>query len=444
MDGNQRVLVIEDDPAVRLGVVQALDLAGMPARGVGDAESALAALDSGFAGVVVSDVRLPGMDGLSLLAAVRGRDPEIPVILITGHGGISMAVQAIRDGAYDFIEKPFTSDRLADVVRRGLEHRRLVVENRRLKEQVLEQKSVFLLGDSPPVQHLRRMVAAIGPTEADVLIYGETGTGKEVLARALHAASGRSGEFVAINCAALPESVFESEIFGHEAGAFTGALKRRIGKIEHARGGTLFLDEIENMSPQLQVKLLRVLQERVVERLGSNQPITVDCRIVAASKADLKALSDAGEFRADLYYRLNVVCLELPPLRARKSDIPILAAHFLRQAAERYHVSPPAPGQPQLDQWLGQEWPGNVRELRNAVDRFCLGVIAAAPGTGAAGGSLTERVDRFERQLVEAALRESAGVVSTAAEALQIPRKTLHDRITRLGIDLDAFRGSGS
>ncbi len=433
-----RTLVIEDDPAVRLGVVQALELAGLPASGFERAEDALAGLDARFAGVVVSDVRLPGIDGLALLGEVMARDREIPVILITGHGGISMAVQAIRDGAYDFIEKPFTSDRLADVVRRGLAHRELVLENRRLKEQVLAKSALFMLGDSAPIAQLRRMVAAIGPTEADVLIYGETGTGKEVLARAVHAASGRSGEFVAINCAALPETVFESEIFGHEAGAFTGALKKRIGKIEHARGGTLFLDEIENMSPQLQVKLLRVLQERVVERLGSNQPIAVDCRIVAASKADLKALSDAGEFRADLYYRLNVVCLELPPLRERKGDIPLLAAHFLRQAAERYHLQPPAPGQAQLARWMAQDWPGNVRELRNAVDRFCLGV-ASAPAS-ALSGSLNERVARYERGLIEAALRDSQGRISVAAEQLQIPRKTLHDRIARLGIEPDELK----
>ncbi|MCB1900577.1 sigma-54-dependent transcriptional regulator [Cognatazoarcus halotolerans] len=437
-----QALVVEDDPVVCKGVLQALDLAGITARGFDRAESALALLDAGFGGVLVCDVRLPGMDGLACLAEVQRRDGEIPVILMTGHGGISMAVQAMREGAYDFIEKPFTSDRLCDVVRRGLDRRRLVLENRRLKEQVLEKKSVFLLGDSAPIQHIRRMVAAIGPTEADVLIYGETGTGKEVVARALHAASGRSGEFVAINCAALPESVFESEIFGHEAGAFTGALKRRIGKIEFARAGTLFLDEIENMSPQLQVKLLRVLQERVVERLGSNQAIPVDCRIIAASKADLKALSDAGEFRADLYYRLNVVCLELPPLRARKSDIAVLAAHFLIQAASRYHCPAPALGGRELEAWMAHDWPGNVRELRNAVDRFCLGVVAAEPMPQAGGAGLVRRVDLYERQLIEAALRSCGGNVSAAAELLEIPRKTLYDRINRHGLVPEDFRGA--
>ena len=436
-----QALVVEDDPVVCRGVLQALDLAGVRARGFDRAEAALAQLDAGFGGVVVCDVRLPGMDGLACLAEVLRRDSEIPVILMTGHGGIAMAVQAMREGAYDFIEKPFTSDRLTDVVRRGLGLRRLVLENRRLKEQVLEKKSVLLLGDSAPIQQIRRMVAAIGPTEADVLIYGETGTGKEVLARALHAASGRNGEFVAINCAALPESVFESEIFGHEAGAFTGASKRRIGKIEFARGGTLFLDEIENMSPQLQVKLLRVLQERVVERLGSNEAIAVDCRIIAASKADLKALSDAGDFRADLYYRLNVVCLELPPLRARKSDIPVLAAHFLLQAASRYRCPAPPLRARQLDEWMAEEWPGNVRELRNAVDRLCLGVVVAAP-IHEPGAGLVARVELYERQLIEAALRSCAGNVSAAAEALEIPRKTLYDKINRHGLAAEDFRGA--
>ncbi|MFN3987218.1 MAG: sigma-54-dependent transcriptional regulator [Rhodocyclaceae bacterium] len=430
MDSKPLVLVIEDDPPVRLGIEQALMLADMPARGFERAEPALERLAAGFGGVVVCDVRLPGMDGLAVLERVVAIDRDIPVVLVTGHGGIDMAVRAMREGAYDFIEKPFSSDRLVDVVRRALDRRRLVLENRALRERLSTRQAPRLIGEVAAIQNIRRLVGTIAPAEVDVLIYGETGTGKEVLARALHAASGRSGEFVAINCGAMPESVFESEVFGHEAGAFTGAIKRRIGKIEHAAGGTLFLDEIESMPLALQVKLLRVLQERRLERLGSNQAIPVDCRVIAASKADLKALSDAGGFRSDLYYRLNVICIELPALRERRADIPLLATHFLIEAAERYRCAVPPLPDSRIDEWMRHDWPGNVRELRNAVDRFCLGV-AAATERDPEDASLVQRVDRFERELIEQALRRAGGNVSAAAERLQLPRKTLYDKLQR-------------
>ncbi|MBW7859671.1 MAG: sigma-54 dependent transcriptional regulator [Rhodocyclaceae bacterium] len=430
MDTRPSVLLIEDDPPVRLGIEQALALADIPVRGFERAEPALERIGAGFNGVVVSDVRLPGLDGLALLERVIRIDRDLPVVLITGHGGISMAVQAMREGAYDFIEKPFASDRLVGVVQRALDRRRLVLENRELRERLLDRQTLRLIGEVPAIQNIRRVIGTIAPTEVDVLIYGETGTGKEVLARSIHAASGRRGEFVAINCGAMPESVFESEVFGHEAGAFTGAIKRRIGKIEHAAGGTLFLDEIESMPLALQVKLLRVLQERRVERLGSNQSIPVDCRIIAASKADLAELSDAGQFRSDLFYRLNVVCIQLPPLRERKADIAQLATHFLIEAAERYRCPVPPLPDSRIEEWMRQDWPGNVRELRNAVDRFCLGIASASAREGEEQ-SLVQRVDRFERELIELALARVGGNVSAAAERLQIPRKTLYDKLQR-------------
>jgi two-component system C4-dicarboxylate transport response regulator DctD len=430
MDTRPSVLLIEDDPPVRLGIEQALALADIPVRGFERAEPALERIGAGFNGVVVSDVRLPGLDGLALLERVIRIDRDLPVVLITGHGGISMAVQAMREGAYDFIEKPFASDRLVAVVQRALDRRRLVLENRELRERLLDRQTLRLIGEVPAIQNIRRVIGTIAPTEVDVLIYGETGTGKEVLARSIHAASGRRGEFVAINCGAMPESVFESEVFGHEAGAFTGAIKRRIGKIEHAAGGTLFLDEIESMPLALQVKLLRVLQERRVERLGSNQSIPVDCRIIAASKADLAELSDAGQFRSDLFYRLNVVCIQLPPLRERKADIAQLATHFLIEAAERYRCPVPPLPDSRIEEWMRQDWPGNVRELRNAVDRFCLGIASASAREGEEQ-SLVQRVDRFERELIELALARVGGNVSAAAERLQIPRKTLYDKLQR-------------
>ena len=330
------VFLIEDDDVVRLGCEQALTLADVPVQSFADAESALAALATQTPAVVVTDVRLPGRDGLAVLREMLQHDRQLPVILITGHGDVTMAVAAMRAGAYDFMEKPFHSERLVDVVRRALEKRRLTSENLRLREALQGRQAYPLIGQSAVMQNVRRLVTALAPTDADILVTGETGSGKEVLARAIHEGSRRRGPFVALNCAALPESVFESEMFGHEAGAFTGANRRRIGKMEYADGGTLFLDEIESMPLSLQAKLLRALQERSIERLGSNASVPVNCRVVAAAKVDLKEASDHGQFRADLYYRLNVVSIALPALRQRAEDIPLLMAHFLQQAAVRY------------------------------------------------------------------------------------------------------------
>jgi two-component system C4-dicarboxylate transport response regulator DctD len=440
----QRVVyLIEDDEVVRHGCAQALKLADIAVRAFADAEQALAAFAGEAPTVVVSDVRLPGRDGLALLEELQKRDRELPVILITGHGDVAMAVNAMRNGAYDFIEKPFNSERLVDAVSRALKLRALVAENLRLKEQLQQQGASPLIGQSAAMQQVRRLVSALAPTGADILIRGETGSGKEVLAHAIHAASGRSGPFVALNCAALPESVFESEMFGHEAGAFTSAAKRRIGKIEYAHGGTLFLDEIESMPLSLQAKLLRVLQERYVERLGSNAKIAVDCRVIAAAKSDLKALSDQQAFRADLYYRLNVVSIDLPPLRQRLDDIPLLMAHFIAQAAARYHVTAPHWSEQDLRRWQSHDWPGNVRELKNAAERFCLGVpegLETDAATPAPSLGLSERLQQAERDWIKQALRQAAGNVARAAELLQLPKKTLYDKLSRFEIDSERFR----
>ena len=443
MSEESPVIVVEDDPAVRRGAEQALKLAGFSVRGFESAEEATPLLRPEFRGVVVSDVKLPGKDGIALLRESVAADREIPVILITGHGDVSMAVDAMRSGAYDFIEKPFRSDELVEVVRRALEKRRLILDNRQLRRRLLRQEGALLVGDSPVIARVRHLIHQLGPTEAPVLINGETGTGKEVAARALHFASERRGEFVAVNCGALPESVFESEIFGHEAGAFTGATRRRIGKVEHAQGGTLFLDEIETMPLALQVKLLRVLQERKVERLGGNELIPVDCRIVAATKADLKQLSESGRFRGDLYYRLNVAMIDLPPLRARREDVPRLVAHFLEDAGRRYLKEPPVVPADQLSRWTATDWPGNVRELRNAVERYVLGIpdeLGAADI--AADASLSSRVDCFERSLIAEELRRQQGNVARTAEALGLPKKTLYDKLHRHGLLPEEFRES--
>lgn len=437
---NNLIYLIDDDDAVRLGCEQALQLADLTVRTFKDAESAIASLDEAPPAVVVSDVRLPNMSGQQLLEELKKRDRDLPVILITGHGDIIMAVQAMRANAYDFIEKPFHSQRLIDVVRRALEKRALVDEVRRLHDQLGAKETIAIVGQSEGMTKVRRSIAALAPTDVDVLILGETGTGKEVVARALHDQSGRKGPFVAINCGALPETVFESEIFGHERGSFTGADRQRIGKIEHANGGTLFLDEIETMPLALQVKLLRVVQERCLERLGSNTLLPVDCRIIAATKVDLKKLSEQGGFRADLYYRLNVVSIVLPPLRERPGDIVPLMAYFLAQASERFKRPAPEWDESDLVRWHQYDWPGNVRELKATAERFCLGVSDGLEPARTATASLTTRMEIYERGLLRDALRTTKGNVSDAAEQLHVPKKTLYDKLNRLGLNPDHFR----
>ena len=436
-----KVLIIEDDPDVRLGCEQALQLEGIPTLGAESAEAARPLIGSDFRGVVVSDIRLPRMDGMTFLREIASIDPELPVVLITGHGDVSMAVQAMKDGAHDFIQKPFAPDHLVEVVRRALEKRRLILEVRDLRTQLAgrDQLEARLIGNNPGMERLRQLITGLANSAADVLIHGETGTGKELVARCLHEASPRrKGHFVAINCGGLPETLFESEIFGHEAGAYTGAAKRRIGKIEYASGGTLFLDEIESMPIAMQIKLLRVLQERTLERLGSNTPIPVDCRIVAATKDDLRLLSDQGRFRADLYYRLSVATLSLPPLRERREDIPLLFQHFLLQAAARHERPVPPCDAARVRQLVGYQWPGNVRELRNVADRCVLGIECGAPPFGAEVDTgtrpLSEMVESFERALIADALRRHQGSLSRSAEALGMAKTTLHDKIRKYGL----------
>ena len=434
------VLIVEDDPHVLLGCQQALSLEDIPSIGVGSAEEALQQVGDNFAGIVISDIRLPGIDGLQLLAQLKARDRSLPVVLITGHGDISMAVGAMRDGAYDFMEKPFSPERLVDVTRRALEQRRLAREVAQLRRQLSGTQDLAerLLGRSPAMQALRELIANVADTSANVLIEGETGTGKELVARCLHDFSRRkSQQFVALNCGGLPENLFESEIFGHEANAFTGAGKRRIGKIEHANGGSLFLDEIESMPLSLQIKLLRVLQEHSLERLGSNQSVSVDCRVIAATKADLDELGKAGQFRSDLYYRLNVVTLELPPLRERREDIPLLFEHFAQQAALRFDRSTLELDRQSLAKLLAHDWPGNVRELRNVAERFALGLPLFKKSEQAlenAGPSFAEAVDAFEKNLLSNALERHQGNLSQASVALGMAKTTLFDKVKKHGL----------
>ena len=449
IDPRVQVILIDDDPHLRQALFQTLDLAGLNVVPLAEANGLAERIGRDWPGVVVSDIRMPGMDGLELLTQLHGQDPELPVLLITGHGDVPLAVQAMRAGAYNFLEKPFASDALLDSVRRALALRALVLDNRSLRLALSDRQllSTRLVGVSPAMLRLREQIGALAATKADVLILGETGSGKEVVARALHdLSSRRNGPFVAINAGALAESVVESELFGHEPGAFTGAQKRRIGKFEFANGGTLFLDEIESMSLDVQVKLLRMLQERVVERLGGNQLIPLDIRVIAATKEDLRQSADQGRFRADLYYRLNVAPLRIAPLRERGEDVLMLFDYFAGEASVRHDLTPNVLQPAQRALLLRHNWPGNVRELQNVAERFALGLELAlddsAEGKESTGhevsGGLSEQVEHFEKSLIAAELERSHSSMRSLAEALGVPRKTLHDKLRKHGLNFDS------
>lgn len=444
------VIFVDDDPHILQAMAQTLALEDIPVTCHGDAPSALPAITPDFEGIVLCDYNMPGMDGLQMLEKVRAVDDSIPVIILTGQGDISTAVSAMQQGAYDFIEKPFDHEELIELLRHAMEKRQLALENRRLKAQLrhMAKPGPRILGDSPAMQRVLALVNPILEISANILLHGETGSGKDALARYIHESSARGAHnFVAINCGAVPENLIESELFGHEAGAFTGADKRRIGKIEHAHGGTLFLDEVESMPLPLQVKLLRVLEEQRVERLGSNEVRDVDVRIIAATKEDLKALSDTGQFRSDLYYRLNVVKVDIPPLRDRKEDIPLLFHHFVLIAAARYDRESVPLDAGQAAGLMQRSWPGNVRELRNLAERYVLLGPAALNDSESAGAAnitgrqtLSEMVDGFERSAIISALNACNGSIKDTMVHLGVARKTLYDKMKKHGLDKAQFK----
>jgi len=451
MSEQQSVIFIDDEQHIRQANAQTLELAGFEVQVFESAEQALPLLGPEWPGAVVSDIRMPGMDGMQLLARAQEIDRDLPVILVTGHGDVAMAVEAMRQGAYDFIEKPFSAERLIDTVRRAVGRRCLTLENRSLKLELEIQSAPGprIVGNTPAMRRLRATIAQIADTDADVLILGETGTGKELVARALHEHSKRRDHnFVPVNCGAVPENLIESELFGHESGAFTGAKGKRIGRFEHSNHGTLFLDEIESMPMPVQIHLLRVLQERAVERLGSNLTIPLDLRVVAATKVDLAEASTQGEFREDLYYRLNVVTIEIPPLRERIEDIPLLFQHFLLVASARYDREIPPPGADQIRALLSHRWPGNVRELRNIADRYVLlgenldydldRLIHGADSEVAL--TLPQQVECFEKSLIVQQLTLQNGGLKATMEALGIPRKTLYDKMKKYGLDKSQYK----
>ncbi|MDJ1634330.1 sigma-54-dependent transcriptional regulator [Rhizobium rhizogenes] len=434
------VLLIEDDAALRRSLAQWLSLNELSVTEAADGNEALEVLRSDTIDVVISDVRMPGISGLELLAVIRKTWPELPVIILSGHGDVPMAVAAIQAGAFNFLTKPYVPEQLIGTLQNALEQTRL-----RRRVVSLEQSNAIqarlerqLLGADQATTRLKSTIEQLAPYHVDVLIKGETGSGKEVVARLLHECSPRqAGPFVAINCAALPLDIVESELFGHETGAFTGASGIRIGKFEFAKGGTIFLDEIESMPLSIQAKLLRALQERTVTRLGSNRDIPIDIRILSATKEDLRDLASRGLFREDLYYRLAAADIAIPPLRDRGHDALLLFEHFMLSMAERLERKALSLTDEETRFLLAYAWPGNVRELKHLAERRALG-LDWRPDTDqqddltVENSSLADLVDQFELNLIEQALRNADGRTSLAAERLQLPHRTLNEKLKRL------------
>ncbi|MGE0393767.1 MAG: sigma-54-dependent transcriptional regulator [Vicinamibacterales bacterium] len=451
------ILFVDDEPALRELTAERLTEHGFDVVQAETGERAVELLDEFAFDVVITDLRMPGIDGLAVLDAAVERYPGIIVIVITGYGTVKDAVGAIKRGATDFIAKPFQFEELKHVLRKALEQRRLAQENAYLRAQLEQRYGVGgILGRSRPMQALFQLLDTVAPTSSTVLVNGETGTGKEVVARAIHQMSPRRAQrFVAINCSAIPETLLEAELFGHARGAFTGAVGMRQGRLEQAHKGTLFLDEIGTMSPAIQAKLLRALQEREFERLGESQTIKVDVRVIAATNSDLAAMVKAGTFREDLYYRLNVITIALPPLRERRDDIPLLVQHFATKfSAERAGSEPVQFSQGAMRQLMAYDWPGNVRQLENAVERAValsggrtlldvgdlppeVQMAAAAPAVPSVtfpeeGMQLVEYLTTLERSLIQQSLDRTGGNRHKAAALLGLKRTTLVEKLKRL------------
>lgn len=462
------ILVVDDDRATREGVALALG-ESYTVLTAADAEQALAALTNHEVDLVLTDLRMPGRDGLSLLREIIAAHPALPVILLSAYGSVESAVEAMKDGAYDFLTKPVNLDHLELVCRRALRQKTLERQNARLRTQLAGQSALArLIGSSEAMAQVRERIEQAAPTPATVLIQGPSGTGKELVARAIHALSPRAqGPFVAVHCAALAPSLLESELFGHVKGAFTGANEERKGRFELADGGTLFLDEIGEISLATQVKLLRVLETQKFERVGGTKTLAVDVRVVAATNRDLKAMAEAGTFREDLYYRLNVINIRIPPLRERREDIPLIIDHYLKKCAADNGRPVIHCGSEALATLSAYDWPGNVRELRNCVERmvvFAQGSTltlndvpvdirralseqfsqAAAPTSSAAPASAASAavpapepgldIHENEKALIIKALEECGGNRSQAAIRLRISRRTLHRKLNEYGI----------
>jgi DNA-binding NtrC family response regulator len=440
-----RLLVVDDESIVRESLGGWFRQDGHHVETAASGREALALLAKGSFDIALVDVKMPGMDGLELQTRLAQAAPDLTIIVMTAYASVETAVKALKEGAYDYLVKPFDPDDLSQLIRRAAEHLSLKAENQRLRRSLDDATTPPpLVGRSPAMSRIGELVATVAPTESTVLITGESGTGKELVARAIHAGSPRRyGPLVVVNCGALPEGILESELFGHEAGAFTGARYRHKGKFEAAQGGTVFLDEIGEVSAKVQVELLRVLEEKVVTRLGASAPVAVDFRVVSATNQDLQARVKAGTFREDLYWRLNVFLIEIPPLRERREDVPLLAQHFLARFASSMNRKGLQLGPEALAAIEGYPWPGNVRELQNAIERAVvvadgnvilprhlpLRVTETLPAPSS--GSLAE----VEKAHVRQVLASSDWNISRAAHVLGVDRTTLYHKIRRYGLE---------
>jgi DNA-binding NtrC family response regulator len=455
MAARAHILLVDDDERLRNATAKVLAAEGYSVVRAASGRQALEILKQEAVALVVSDLRLPDLDGIALVKEVRELLPEAEVVMITGYGSIEKAVEAMQLGAYDFIQKPLDSVALLKTVAKALEKQRLMSENRRLRHQLQQRRGIeALIGDSPPMEAVKQLIRQIAPTDINVLIQGETGTGKEIAADALHHLSGRRTQpFVKISCAAIPETLLESELFGHERGAFTGANVARPGKFELADGGTLLLDEIAEMTPQLQAKLLRVLQDGSFQRIGGTKEIQVNVRVLCATHADIPRVVEEGKFRRDLYYRINTVQIVLPPLREHREDIALLARHFLSRFATLMGKDISAITPAALDQLLAHTWSGNVRELEHVIQRAVAlcddetisGFVFAAKVSGASPEPETTQnewcvsipigttVDEATKRLVQATIEQCAGNKLQAARMLGIPPRTMYRHFSNPG-----------
>ena len=448
-----QILIVDDDQGTLVSLSRAFALEGYSALTASSAARGLERLAEEPVDAILSDVVMPEMDGLDFLARVRERAPDVPVILMSGQATVETAVKATRLGALDFVEKPVGLDRLLLTLRNALRLDRLQRENRELTRYW--QEELALIGDSAPMAALRKLTERAAPSDLPVLILGENGTGKELVARAIHELSPRRGEpFVKMNCAAVPSELVESELFGHEKGAFSGAVSQRQGRFEQADGGTLFLDEIGDMPADMQAKLLRVLQDGTLTRVGGSGEIKVDVRLISATNRDLEALLEGGRFREDLYYRLNTLAVRTPALRDRPGDVAVLAAHFATAACRRNHWKPRALAPDAAELLRQQPWKGNVRELKNVVERALIlsdadpltaaDVRAALPGPAGRGtpaappaeGALRDLVDAYEREVVRERLRRFGGHVTNTARSLGLERSHLYKKCKQLGLEM--------